>query len=102
MDVVVSSVKAYIAAMNKMLGFKETSSSAEKIPVSSSTAWECVAALFRAACAQPKEEGNVTAASLVFQVSILMDCGSILIPIYLHFAVSSIFIHTSRLSKECN
>ncbi|RDX90498.1 2-isopropylmalate synthase 2, chloroplastic, partial [Mucuna pruriens] len=36
MDVVVSSVKAYIAAVNKMLGFKETSSSAEKIPISSS------------------------------------------------------------------
>ncbi|KAG4911351.1 hypothetical protein JHK82_057358 [Glycine max] len=35
MDVVVSSVKAYIAALNKMLGFKETSPSAEKIPVSS-------------------------------------------------------------------
>ncbi|TKY50577.1 2-isopropylmalate synthase 2 [Spatholobus suberectus] len=36
MDVVVSSVKAYIAALNKMLGFKETSPSAEKIPISSS------------------------------------------------------------------
>ncbi|XP_061360227.1 2-isopropylmalate synthase 2, chloroplastic-like isoform X2 [Gastrolobium bilobum] len=36
MDVVVSSVKAYIAAINKMLGFKETSSSAEKIPISAS------------------------------------------------------------------
>ncbi|KAJ1385831.1 Pyruvate carboxyltransferase [Sesbania bispinosa] len=33
MDVVVSSVKAYIGAVNKMLGFKETSS-AEKIPIS--------------------------------------------------------------------
>ncbi|XP_027366249.1 2-isopropylmalate synthase 2, chloroplastic-like [Abrus precatorius] len=36
MDVVVSSVKAYIAALNKMLGFKETSPSAEKIPISAS------------------------------------------------------------------
>lgn len=36
MDVVVSSVKAYIAAINKMLGFKETYSSAEKIPISAS------------------------------------------------------------------
>ncbi|XP_047165078.1 2-isopropylmalate synthase 1, chloroplastic-like [Vigna umbellata] len=35
MDVVVSSVKAYIAAINKMLGFKETYPSAEKIPISS-------------------------------------------------------------------
>ncbi|XP_029126537.1 2-isopropylmalate synthase 2, chloroplastic [Cajanus cajan] len=36
MDVVVSSVKAYIAALNKMLCFKETSPSVEKTPVSSS------------------------------------------------------------------
>lgn len=36
MDVVVSSVKAYIAAVNKMLGFKDASSSAEKILVSES------------------------------------------------------------------
>ncbi|KAI5402066.1 2-isopropylmalate synthase 1, chloroplastic [Lathyrus oleraceus] len=35
MDVVVSSVKAYIAAINKMLSFKETPS-AEKIPVNAS------------------------------------------------------------------
>jgi len=35
MDVVVSSVKAYIAAINKMLGFKETYPSAEKIPIPS-------------------------------------------------------------------
>ncbi|KAI4334754.1 hypothetical protein L6164_013466 [Bauhinia variegata] len=34
MDIVVSSVKAYIAALNKMLGFKETSVSAEKTAVS--------------------------------------------------------------------
>lgn len=37
MDVVVSSVKAYIAAINKMLSFKETPSSAEKIPISASS-----------------------------------------------------------------
>jgi 2-isopropylmalate synthase len=36
MDVVVSSVKAYIAAINKMLSFKETPSSAEQIPISAS------------------------------------------------------------------
>lgn len=36
MDVVVSSVKAYVAAINKMLGFKDTSPSTEKIPVSAS------------------------------------------------------------------
>ncbi|KAL5140407.1 2-isopropylmalate synthase 2, chloroplastic [Glycine soja] len=35
MDVVVSSVKAYIAALNKMSGFKESSQSAEKISISS-------------------------------------------------------------------
>ncbi|KAL2323841.1 hypothetical protein Fmac_022899 [Flemingia macrophylla] len=35
MDVVVSSVKAYLAALNKMLGFKEASPSVEKIPASS-------------------------------------------------------------------
>ena len=37
MDVVVSSVKAYIAALNKMLGFKDTSTSAEKVPISAQT-----------------------------------------------------------------
>jgi len=37
MDVVVSSVKAYVAAINKMLSFKETPSSAEKIPISASS-----------------------------------------------------------------
>ncbi|TKY57655.1 2-isopropylmalate synthase 2 [Spatholobus suberectus] len=36
MDAVVSNVKAYIAALNKMLGFKEASPAAEKIPISSS------------------------------------------------------------------
>lgn len=37
MDIVVSSVKAYVGALNRMLGFKErslTNSSEERIPVS--------------------------------------------------------------------
>lgn len=33
MDIVVSSVKAYVGALNKMLGFKEHSSTLSKTPL---------------------------------------------------------------------